>query len=71
MAHEDTVARERVCSAAKGIGRSSLMRCFLPSPSRQHPQVKLIELDNPRGWVHFQLGNLVEGEDEDWTDPEA
>jgi len=34
-------------------------------------EVKLLELDNPRGWVHCQLGNLVEGEDEDWTDPEA
>lgn len=35
-------------------------------------EVKAIDLDKPRGWVHFQLGNSVEGEEEiDWADPEA
>lgn len=39
-------------------------------------QVKYVELDNPRGWVHFPLGSLAEvgdgnTDDLDYSDPEA
>lgn len=35
--------------------------------------VKTINLDQPRGWQHFKLGNYVDvpEEDVDWSDPEA
>ncbi|KAK9896892.1 anaphase-promoting complex, subunit 10 [Cystobasidium minutum MCA 4210] len=39
-------------------------------------EVKFVELDNPRGWVHFPLGSLAEtdaanADELDYTDPEA
>lgn len=42
-------------------------------------EVKLVELDQPRGWVHFPLGSAADAPDpaegepdeQDWSDPEA
>jgi anaphase-promoting complex subunit 10 len=37
-------------------------------------EVKLVELENPRGWCNFPLGSIQEGDEEDerdYSDPEA